>query len=622
MDLNALLVLAKDSKEELSLGKLLDPHSSIYNALTNPELDFRMSPKLAAETYLPGPLDMADSLLQWQSVHLPSNSKNLSFSVLNRGSGVNSPFSVQRPTLASPASVHRPALASILSNTSEEEESMVLVPSPGKGSAVMVFETDEESDEEDPRFPDYNRRHNSCPMAAFGNASLASTGDETHPKRGSLPLHLSLSFIMPKISLSDTQQKHRLTILTSSEKSTRAQSALLIGSLKKGFKAHLLRLQITHLVLSAAPLKLDMSILKSSDLVFVVNDGATVLSEVLSSTVQTLKDGDLPPLTVINVITTNYFTSLADIISAWRPYQIWKAPSLTNRAFLLRMRAFVDDALFDSSGGRYAEELEAKKRKFHNGRSPTIDPEASDSDAMNASNSMYDSLVRPSRPDYKVIERLIRSELQMSHSFSDTDPLRLSSDTNAYIQLFRLIKVLLGFLAELSSDRELQIQRKAKIDSLLSWVSSLVPSRNIWLICSFSMGLGVGITVASGAATVFAVQFYDTARKFSTIACDKFTTMLASHPAPEKVINDVGSRSLDQLVSLGDSVNNQIVSWSHKVVDAVLRITDISIIDDLLAWLNSHIQNIKSLSSLAMAAAHNGLEKTMRLLYSITNITV
>lgn len=597
----ALLVLAKNSSEESSLGKLLELHSSVYNALTNPDLDVNIPTLPPLDTYSPGPMDLrlTSSFLLWQNLHLPDSVARLLFAA--------------RSTGASPNSVNRP-LSSILS--SEEDESLVLVPL-AKGS-VMVFETDEESEGED--LPEMPHKYGSCPLAAFGDDTSTLTANDEHAgKKVGLPLHLS--FIMPKISLSDTQSRYRVTVVTSASSSMKIESSQLIEFFQNSFGSVMQRIQITHLVVSNTPLKLDLSLLKSSNLVFVVNDGTMTIPQVLLSAALSTDHTDLPKLTIINIITTNYFINLVDMISAWRPFQIWKSPSLGSEPFRLRIKSFVEDELLDTSGGRYAEEFEAKKRKFQRSKSPPLgSDDVTDADALNASNSMYDSLVRPRKPDYKGIERQIRSELQMSQSFSNTDPLRLSSDLHNFAHMYRIAKTLLGLQATSPSDSELQLQRMGGLRNVISWIWSLVPTRNVWLICSFSMGLGVGVTVASGAATMFAVYFFESARAYSSVACEKVVARLTSSQMQENVVSDISSRSLDKIAEVSNVITDNIVSWSHDVVDATMNLTNTKFFTDMLAWLNTHVQNVKSLSSFALMAAHNGLEKTIKLFSSVSNV--
>lgn len=562
-----------ENQDNSSLGKLLELHASIYNALTNPDLDVNVP-------HSPGPLDLrlASSFLLWQNLHLPDSVTRLIFAARSSGS---------------PNSV-RPLPLILLS----EDESMVLVPL-AKG-LVMVFETDEESEGEE--LPEMPNKYGSCPQFNDDDSTLT----EERPER-KVALRLISSFIMPKISLSDSRNRYRLTIVTSDKSNMKSQTLKLMAFFRDAFGLLMQRIQISHLAVARAPLKLDVSMLQSSDLVFVVNDGTMAIPEVLLAATSCQKD--LPKLTIINIITTNYFVNLVDIISAWRPFQIWKCPSLYSDAFLTRIKSFVEDELFDTSGGRYAKEFEAHQRKHHRG-SPADD--VVDSDALNASNSMYDSLVRPSKPNYKGIERQIRSELLMSQSFSNTDPLRLSSDAHSFAHIYRIAKALLGIQ---SCSDDLQIQRVGSSGSLASWVWSLVPSRNVWLICSFSMGLGVGVTVASGAATVFAVYFLDSAKAYSSIAWEKLFSKATGPHMPNSVVPEVKS-----LEKFADVIGENIVSWSHSVVDATMGMLDTKFVSDVLAWFNTSFQNVKSLSSIAMVAALNGLEKTIRLFSSVINI--
>lgn len=618
--MDTLLVLAKKPLEASSLGKLLESHSSVYDALNNPDLDVNI-PTLPP---LPNPMDLrlTSTFSLWLNIHLPPDS------VAARLGQISS--SVRSSGGASPASVNRPALSLILSNTSEEgEESMVLVPSKhNSSSAVMVFETDEESGEEDIHevVTELPKKYGSCPLAHFNDDDSTLTANDAHStKRVDLPLHLSSSFIMPKISLSDNQNRYRITIVTSASTTMKQQSSKLTAFLRKNFDSLMLRLQITHLVLSSATMKLDTSLLRSSDLVFVVNDGTMVIPEVLASAAQNVHDADLPKLTIINVITTNYFINLVDIISSWRPFQIWKAPSLCSESLLVRFKSFVDDELFDSSGGKYAREFEARKRKYNrNDPPPTFPDDVDVADVSNsaASNSVYDSLVRPCKRDYKGIERQIRSELQLSQSFTNTDPLRLSSDLHNFVELFRVAKRLLGLRKRSAAEKDLHLKRINGQRGDDSWIWSFVTSKNVWIVCSFSMGLGVGVTVASGAATVLIVNLYDSSKRYWSMACEKIVARLTVSPVQDSAVYNVSTKSLDKFANYTDVINNKIVGWSHAIVDSLVNFTKSEFFNDILAWFNSYIHAIKSLSTVAMMAAQNGLEKTLALFSNFAGISL
>lgn len=564
----------ENQENSASLGKLLELHASIYNALTNPDLDVNIPNS-------PGPMDLrlTSTFLLWQNLHLPESVTRLLFAA--RSSGSPSSF--------------RPLLLILLS----EDESMVLVPL-AKG-LVMVFETDEESEAEE--LPEMPKKYGSCPQFNDDDSTLT----EERPER-KIALPLNPSFIMPKISLSDPQHRYRLTIVTSGNSNMKSQTLKLTAFFRDAFGLLMQRIQISHLAVSSKPLKLDVSMLQSSDLVFIVNDGTMAIPEVLLAAAEGQKD--LPKLTIINIVTTNYFVNLVDLISAWRPFQIWKCPSLYSDTFLTRIKSFVEDELLDTSGGRYAKEFEAHKKKHQRGE--TADDNVVDGEALNASNSMYDSLVRPSKPYYKGIERQIRSELLMSQSFSNTDPLRLSSDAHSFAHIYRIAKALLGIH---NSSDDSQLQRVGGSQSLTSWIWSLVPARNVWLICSFSMGLGVGVTVASGAASVFAVYFYDSAKVYASAACEKILHKVSTPRVPLNVVAEV--KSLDKFA---EAFGNSIVSWTHGVIDATMSLLDTKFVSDMLVWLNTYVQNVKSLSSVAMAAAQNGVEKTIRLFSSAINI--
>lgn len=591
-----------------SFRKLLSSHLSIYNALTNPDLDFNTpnSPKERFAT--PPPLefpafaDPSASLQSWQSINLNTESMQ---------------DIARQLRLNSPLQNGRPPSASILSSTSDEDggvsDSVVIVPTSKKGtSKVMVFETDEEDDGDDNELGDLPGKAGAFSAPELGNDDEKTlTSDINHSSKYiSVPQNLHNSFIMPKMSLSDSGKKFQLTFLSSSDDVLRLETNDLVRFIQRNVDVSSLKMQVTHLALALRALKFDLSLIRSSDLLFIINDGSLVFAEFLATVCQAIGKSELPKLTVINIMTSNYFINLFDIINNMKPYQIWKTPSLKNEKLMHRMKGFIENEL--DSGGGYAQELNAKRMKFWR-KSKTGHPKAGSkskhenaksNDDIRTSESMYDSLIPSKKPDYKVIERQIRSEMLISLSYGDIDPLKLSSNLHHLNTLVTLFK------------RMFAARSSLQVETVPSGPWALIPSGKVWLFCSFSIGIGVGMTVASGAATVCALYIYDLGAGY--LGSDTVSTSLPNQQLMAVVGAghfDTGS-ALSKLSAVSDSVASVFGRCSQAMVDALLSTVDNLSVSGAVAWFSSYLQDLRAVSSFAAVSARGGLEKAMGLLTS------
>lgn len=547
--------------------KLLNSHLSIYDALTNPELDIRIPlPQTAAKDSfatpppprnfplrVPIPMDDAGaSFLSWQSVTFPPESAHDSLTLWRR---------------ASPGSPSLKLSASILSTTDENpldavsrpvSESMVVLLPVEK--ATMVFETDEEDggddDDDDDDAPGLSAH---IIAAHFGDDDKTLTSGSRDPKQVSVPQNQHASFIMPRMSLSDTATAYKLTVLSSANEPLRLEAAELINYIRRNVNPAIgQKLHISHLALAQPPFDFDLAAVRSSDLLFIVNDGSWVFSQFLACLVVPAQE-HYPKLTVFNIMTSNYFVNLLEIINYLTPHQVWKALSLNSEATLRKVKAYLDSELSDRSNDRYSREYETQKRRFQRDKSRPPD-------AKKSSQSMYSCLVPTKRADYRRMERQICAELLMSLSLHDVDPLNLSSSLS---------------------------HMKALFDGAVKFFSAsdrppLSPDENpfrdnyIYLVCSFSVGIGVGAVVAAGAAAIFGNGVFSKFLLRNSAEVQQFVAV-AEKPRPVAYVSETLNgldRGVDYLASCVRVCVNQVVGRSKPMVEESVLVVD-SVISDV-----------------------------------------
>lgn len=562
-------------RELASFRKLLSSHLSIYNALTNPDLDEAL-PQLGKDRFPTPPpqLDipaavLADpyaSLSPWQLVNLKSDSI-VDIAVLLR----------LLPFPASP----RPPSTSVLSSTSDDDESMVMVPSfKNRASNVMVFETDEE-----------DLDHNDLPdkIVAFSHdldddRTLTSTSAVA--KHVATPASLHTSFIMPKMSLSVDVAHLLLVIVTSLNDTLARETADLVAFVQRNCDG----VYVSHLALAAPPLQLDVSVARNCSLLFLVNDGSLVFGDLMAAVARGA--ADTPKLTVINVMTSNYFVNLLDIINHVKPHQIWKSPSLKNDRLLDKMKAFLDEELALATETGFAKELHAKKQKFKN--------KAARRKARSVSprNSMYDSLIpTTNKPDYKNLERQIRSEMLMSLSYSNIDPLLLSSNLSHMKALLNAVARYFGSTSPDDSGK----------------VSSMLLQGKFWLIFSFSIGLGIGVTFASSAVTVWTARSYD---KLKGICNMQRSVVLVVTPENSGAFatTDVMERASQIWEAYIDHATRVCSNYCDQVVSSIHHS---HIARSVVEYCSSVFSDLRSFAAYALQSAFSGYEKTTRLVMDL-----
>lgn len=539
---------------EASFRKLLSSHLSIYNVLNNPDLDVspsfsRTQSPLLLTPELPDP---SFSITLWQSISNDSvfldnlNLKNLSPSPHNvpqfQKRNENDESGKRRPT------------SSILSVTTEEDDttkdSTVLISTP-KPSNVMVFETDEEDNDDD-------RNHVNPPN----------------------------SFIMPKMSISERPNIHdysgrssrfQVTLL-SSYGSYKVDTNYLVKSIERELSCDCIGIRHVNLDIhndyrSSSFLRFDKSLVKNSDLIFVVNDGSSVFLEYLTSVfggdVQLDEDSmeALPKLTIINMMTVNYFVNLFELINYLKPYQIWKTSSLKQEKLVNKVKDFIEIEL---------NQLD----HFESNKVATKDTNLSlVVSNVGRSQTMYSNLILHKRADYKGIEKKFKTDLQGSSSFSD--PLLISSN-------FAHINILYSILMKLFSTSQLS-QNIVAVDK------STPKSSRFWLICSFTVGIGFGIGIASGATSVVGLYIYEKFLQFSPGQTQQCIPV--SSPATKPIV--------DTVVDLSKEFQGSMFQFYNEVS------TDL--IGELRSFSTLYVSYLRSAGDIVIDCIRGGLEKVVGL---------
>lgn len=517
----------------VSFKKMLGSHASIYNALTNPDLElspnlaFSASSPLMARERFPTPTDFYNdptmSMASWQSINLAELKNDR-----NYPSGSNN--------LAS-----RPP-SSILSITTDEDDKndAAVVPALKKShNSVMVFETDEEDDDDDENF------------RAARKEVLVGPGQGID------------SFVMPKMSVSDNIHALQIVVLSSTNSLYQEEARELVAYLRENINESSKLYHLNHILLSPETPRFDEELIRNADHVVIINDGSHIFVDHLKIVIKGghgVSAGKSPlsaRFTVINMMTVNYFVNLFEIINELRPYQIWKTSSLRQTALLVKLKDFVERELL-GDGGKFNDEYQKKMAKM--AKSTTV---------LCSQGS--------TKTDYKHIERQIKSELCSSRSLEAVDPLKLSSSFSHVDIFYSILKKLMG--PSYGSQGLEQGHRS-----------------QIWLFCSFTLGIGLGVTVASGAATVLSLYIYD---------------IFFERPGPPKEVPPpsthfkyISNGAMDLLYSsidhLGDAVLQCLDSlWESNVARAAS------------AYTEPYKDGLKSFSSYVYGSVLGGLGKLL-----------
>lgn len=481
----------KVSSLELGLGfrKRLSSHLSVYNVLTNPDLDQSVSIapvplrndnfiSLSLTPLVPSyefpVIDRYSPTPAWQAFNLPTDS----FQDSARLFRLNSSF-----TCASP----RPSSASILSNSTDEDfpsDSLVMVPSASK-LKVLVFETDEEDNDVADEIQDAHLRLNSSPKIGLtdcfdDDAETLTSNTQAH----SLPVYLSeqnmhRSFIMPKMSLSQDSFKFQLTILSSNTELAKSESRDFVAMIENfnNSRSCDIRLHVSHLALSKPPLRLDLSLVYDSDCLFLLNDGLLVLGETMTAVAKELPQGkELAKVTVINILTSNYFCNLFHIINGVLPFQIWRTSTLKSNELSAKVKAFVEAEMAVPKKSIQQKTCNKTTKK----RQSLPHKEIPHNMCLYNTDKGKDSSEAES--DYKSLEVRFQNELAASSALIHTDPLNISSS----------LSHLRVFLGRIPKSRPFGGDDPRSI-------------RRFIVLCGFSVGIGVGVLL--GTSYLFRLVF-------------------------------------------------------------------------------------------------------------------
>lgn len=473
------------------LRKLLSSHSSIYNALNNSELDATIhTPELMKSQKFQSPRNLPDlqfSITSWQSVDFGSPASTAggesdveggtdagvattavapSAGAAAAGDGdgrsVNNTFGARSAFGASPS-----ILLSISDDISEQlENSTIVIPYPKR---VMVFETDEEEEEDEEATLNVSTAYIPKKISSKFPINFAQTSTIPHstPSVGGAQLYDSKhdSFIMPRMSLSDNKlskkEKKRcrnrirnrksrnfkdggiVSILCTSSYHT--ETSQLVSALENNISYSLNHFNLDHILTNE-----DHSIIKNSDLIFIINDGSFIFVTQIHEIFQNVNSECLPKLSIINLITVNYFINLFELINNLKPYQIWKTSSLTK--IHTKIKDFIELELNGDN--------EISKNLIENG-------------SFSLTEVNENSSIKKRRPNYKKIEKKFKNELQLSSSsIENIDPLFISNPNGYFNIMTSLMKSLQHKILELDSNK-------------------------IWLICSFTLGIGIGIGITN-----------------------------------------------------------------------------------------------------------------------------
>ncbi|OBA21258.1 hypothetical protein METBIDRAFT_11812 [Metschnikowia bicuspidata var. bicuspidata NRRL YB-4993] len=571
---------ARSSESPASFRRLLSSHHSIYNTLTDPLLECTLPPLGASRGPFPKSLlrtvsrmdddlderlvpleirappldDPLASFLSWQSINISL------FHDITRLVRLSSPLA---------CSQSRPASASILSNSTDEDaqaESLVLVPSLKQhvSPLVLLFETDEEdgADEEAPFAESpvsgkLRRLEDRPPISSSTSQRQTSVGSDRLQ-----------TFIMPRMLLSDEIGSARLTIVSSASVALDGEIQGLAAYVQHSLPIASSRLTISRVSLERAPLLEEILMTRNSDMVLVINDGCTWLSVLTKSVVDLSGKGTLPAFTVVNLLTSDYFASLFDIISSLRPAQVIKSPSLSNKTFLERVRGIV--------------EKELNRRKSHSNCAKAT-PKTHE-----ANMDSHHSFVLSSsaiKTDYRHMEKKIRHEMVFAPEYHAVDPLQITSGLGH-------LNVLIG---------SLNAYFVCGSCGSTSEKSSSANRETLWIVCTFSLGIGLGFTLS-------ALQVFKAMK--ATLFLDASPNPVAvKHPNYELSFHTISDAFTGLFDQMGTRINDMLQNVLRKCSSS-------GILSE--GQFEAFLHESKSTGSAAIHSAANGYYKIKALIHGWT----
>ena len=278
--------------------KLLNSHLSIYNVLTNSELDKSITASNLEQNSMMFN-DESFSLSSWQAL------SNESFGDCKH--------------------IHEERPNSVLSSASEDEQRPPKKNNTVSASADAMILRNQEEDAKEYDSGD-NDKENS-----LGDNSVLSDFN---------------SFIMPRLSLISELQSQRissafvLSVLGSSECISREDAHNVFDDIKN-------ELRDTNIIVNFLYVESEddhalRNGIQESRLIFVINDGSDALLDFfVSRAVFVFDTKNTSKLTVINMLNLKYFITLFHIIRLLRPYNIWKMSSIRNTKCIKLLRNYL-----------------------------------------------------------------------------------------------------------------------------------------------------------------------------------------------------------------------------------------------------------------------------------------
>ncbi|KAM9928413.1 hypothetical protein OXX59_001858 [Metschnikowia pulcherrima] len=563
----------RSPESSAALRRLLSSHHSIYNTLTDPLLECASPPRqphparedeshvlsthdasndLKSEQGSTSPAieDSLSAFSSWQSINFSS------FQDVARSFRISSPFTCNNS---------RPASASILSNSTDEDahpESLVLVPSARSETSpqVLLFETDEEDEDEDA----------SAVIGVAADGGRPTIASSNSQRLCSVRTDSSQTFIMPRMHLSDELSPIQLTIVSSTEKCLSDEINNMMDFIQSS-SASFSSISISRIALERRPLAEEVTLAKDSDVLLAINDGCKWVAILVALLAETRGDDRLPSFTVVNLLTSNYFENLFEIIRHLRPDQSMKATSLRSSVFLKKLKILIEKESAKKTSASFSNAVRSNSEEIR------TCSEIGTSMEKTVSGSIV-------KPDYKNIERVIRNEIVYSPEYNAVDPLRLS---NSLRHMRVLVDSMKEFFVSGSTD-----------DSVANLSS--VNRETLWFLCSFSIGIGLGFTLNA----------------FQVFHAFKRSMFVESSPMPEIIVKS-SSRELylrsvsDECAKLADHFIARIDGMSTTMTHFLSRFE---------SWggvtIGKVCRECKTLSSTVFDSASRGFLKVKSLFSS------
>lgn len=185
-----------------------------------------------------------------------------------------------------------------------------------------------------------------------------------------------------------------------------------------------------------------------ADLLFLLNDGLAEFVEFIRQVRCS------PKLTIINMMSVNYFVNLFDLIALMKPYQMWKALLLTHPELATKLLHFIDTE-YSGHGHQLVVAL-----------APAL---------------VYHLLITTSPQDYHQLEGQFKRDL--TSLTLAIDPLQLLGKLTTVRWLYHALRRMWALELEMAP---------------LRW----------WMVASFTVGIGLGVGLALGAALVVGYYLY------------------------------------------------------------------------------------------------------------------